>query len=196
MSVAPNDVVKVTFNTRQDGVGVVSNVFYFRNDSGLTLDNESVLDEFGLWTGYLAAQLDDFQSDTITYEEYKVYNMTQDQPIGTAPSTLTSGSVDTDAMPSGVAALITLDTGFKKTLGKKFIGGLVEAATTAGVLTPATIAYLEDVYDLFLFTQSLGGHDWMPGVWKKATSAFYPFISAVIRSVPAYQRRRKAGVGI
>lgn len=196
MSVAPNNVIRVTFNQRDAGGNLIQNVFHMRNDSGLTLDNATVLDDMHDWLSNMILQLDDIQVDSFDYESCRVYNVTTDEPVGeigfAGPP---HGTLADDPMPSGVAALVTLDTGHKRALGKKFFGGLAETATTGGSFNGAFLADMAGVLAYLLGVQSVNTHDYMPGSWRDVVNTFYPFISAVARAIPAYQRRRKTGVG-
>lgn len=196
MTVFANDVIRITHNMRHDGVGVVSNVYHFKNISAVNLSENEVLLDVETWLTGLVSELDDFMVDKISFVDYHVYNVTKDTPVGSGASPGTAGHVLTDALPSGVAALITLDTGVKKTIGKKFYGGCAEAQTTDGEWESAMMLILNGLMDYLFDTQTLNLHEWLPGSWNNVLNTFAPFIAGIVRSIPAYQRRRKAGVGI
>lgn len=196
MTVFANDVIRITHNMNLIGSGVISNVYHFKNMSGLTLSSNEVLADVEDWLTGLVSELDDFMVAPLYFVDYKVYNVTKDTPVGSGASPGVNGTVSTDELPSGVAALITLDTGVKKTIGKKFYGGCAEAQTLDGNWTAAMMLILESLMDYLYDTQTLNTHEWLPGSWNNILNTFAPFISAIVRSIPAYQRRRKAGVGI
>lgn len=110
--------------------------------------------------------------------------------------THTLGTASGDALPSGAAALITAFTQGVKTYGRKFLGRLTEglcdsdgnvsAAMTS--LGNASQAYIDDFTDSNAF-------DWQPVVHSLRSSAWLPFVSALVKAVISYQRRRKPGVG-
>lgn len=196
MAVAPNQVIRVTHRFLQLPGGFAENVYHFLNISGLTLDNVDVLNDMQDLFALLEGALDDVMVNTVSFVELHVYNITADQPVGTTPSAGGAGTLAEDPLPSGVSALVTLETGNKRTIGKKFLPGLSETTTTAGVFNAAAIADLLQAAAFMLGTQTVNGHDWLPGIVKVSTGVFYPVITALVRSTPSYQRRRKQGVGI
>lgn len=102
-------------------------------------------------------------------------------------------------LPRGVAALINLKTTDPDVSGKKYVGGLTEGSSDAGLWGTTTIAALAsfavDWYADFVGTDS--GATWTPGIWSVVDTVFRAAIShVVIPLIPAYQRRRKRGVGV
>jgi hypothetical protein len=86
-----------------------------------------------------------------------------------------------------------------KTQGKKYLPGLSELAQTAGLWVAGVLTAMGTSALAWI-----GGFDsiadptshWYPGVWSAKSLSFQSFAPTVIvRDVPAYQRRRKAGVG-
>lgn len=104
-----------------------------------------------------------------------------------------------EQLPRGVAALINLKTTDPDVSGKKYIGQLTEVSLADGLWDAAMITLLTsfavDWYAGFTGTDS--GATWTPGIWSVANTVFKAAIStAIIPTVPAYQRRRKRTVGI
>lgn len=104
-----------------------------------------------------------------------------------------------DQLPRGVAALINLKTSDPDVSGKKYIGGLIEDDSNQGLWNAAVLADIlslaVDWYASFVGTDS--GATWTPGVWSPTHTVFKTALpSVVIPAIPAYQRRRKRGVGI
>jgi hypothetical protein len=82
--------------------------------------------------------------------------------------------------------------------GKKFLPGLTEAANSDGLLINATVlamlAFAEDWSTPFVGSES--GADWTPGIWSPTeTALFQENENYSATAIPAYQRRRKRGVG-
>lgn len=108
-------------------------------------------------------------------------------------------SVAGDQLPRGVAALINASTLDPDVQGKKYLGGQVETANEDGTWSSAHLAnvalYADEWTDLFVGGTSSA--DWAPGVWSPTNTNFYAFSGAyIIPTIPAYQRRRKRGVGV
>jgi len=105
-----------------------------------------------------------------------------------------------DPLPSGVAALITIGTDVSRVMAKKYLGGLSETGQTAGLwvagvltaLASTALAWRNGWICTHMTDTSL-----FPGVWSLKTGGFKLLTGAAeVSDVPAYQRRRKAGVGV
>jgi hypothetical protein len=198
MTVAGNDILRVTVRQTDVNAGSIQNVFQFKVLSLLGEDEEVVLSD-------IAAIMDDFYSDlegiilhTTDPVDIIVFNTTQDQPVGvTAFPTYTGGTASGEGLPPGVAALITFGTGVLKVLGKKYIGLLAESGSDTGVLTAGVISTLVAAAGFLVGTIIPPGStvNYECGVvdkhgnWRKFTSFRVPGNNA-------YQRRRKLGRGI
>jgi len=104
-----------------------------------------------------------------------------------------------DPLPSGVAILGELLTDTSRVVGKKYVGGLSELAQTAGQwISTVSAAMLSSISEWMAQFQDLVDTTtyYVPGVYSTKALAFKPFTGAgVVRAIPAYQRRRKEGVG-
>jgi len=190
-----NDVIQLTMRMRISGADLMQNVWHFRVDDAAGLTDEELLADMQMWMQGVESQMDDLQHTSISYEVGKVYNLTQDRPVGPVAWYSAGGAVAGDPLPSGVAALITFYTGVKRVVGKKFFGGLVETALTAAEWTSATLATLDDIALYFFTPTTIGGHGYTPVIYNRTLKTVAPILLYAIRSVPAYQRRRKPGVG-
>lgn len=104
-----------------------------------------------------------------------------------------------EQVPRGVAALINLKTTDPDVSGKKYIAGGVEGNLDDGLWSSTYLTVLlslaVDWYAGFVGTDS--GATWTPGVWSVVGTVFRTALpSIVLPTIPAYQRRRKRGVGI
>lgn len=117
------------------------------------------------------------------------------QDVGIVDISLPGGS-PTDMTVHGAAGLVTAQTPAPKTRARKFLGCISEGLTTDGLWVPAFVLdlasfaaqWLDDVvwdelYSLSPVVAALGG-------------LVRALISATTSDVPAYQRRRKPGVGV
>ena len=128
----------------------------------------------------------------------KVTNVTTDTDLGeTNFLDFTGGENVGDPLPPGVALLVTFPTNTLRSRGRKFLPGLAEVQTADGlfsgsVLTQAAL-YAVDIASPFLGASS--GSALIAGV-RTAAGLFRAFNGGSVSTVPAYQRRRKQGVGI
>ena len=153
------------------------------------------------WVGTMFANFTTTQSDEIDGSEVAVYiydSIDDDwDEIGTTAWTYNPTAVG-DQLPRGVAALINARTTDPDVQGKKYIGGITESSVTDGLWTGAFITGLGSLADDWVdpFTGGTSGASWVPGVWSvKNTNFFAMSGNHILPTTPAYQRRRKRGVG-
>lgn len=110
------------------------------------------------------------------------------------------GDVASTTLPAANAGLMVANTAEPSLQGKKYVPGLSEGTVEAGVITTGALADLanlmvEYLTPIDLVTPSLV--TMIPGIYSTAKEEFFAFNgSGTITNVPAYQRRRKPGVGI
>jgi hypothetical protein len=123
---------------------------------------------------------------------------TVDREIGDTSFDL-AGDVATLGEPAAVAPFMYAPTNRAKTRGRKFIPGWADGRMENGVVNATGLADLTSLAALYIdtLTDLVSGAVLIPGVVSTVTVDFHPFIgSASVTNVPAYQRRRKPGVGI
>ena len=104
-----------------------------------------------------------------------------------------------EQLPRGVALLINARTLDADVSGKKYIGGLTEPSALDGIWWSTMLASAADYADDWIapFTGATSTAPWVPVVWSPTKTQPWVFNGAVIiPTIPAYQRRRKQGVGI
>lgn len=196
MAVNIGDVLKITVQGHTGGAGIYENVFHCIWNAPDDYAESSAMVAILAWVDAYTSYLDDIVCTNTTFELIKCYNETADLPVGEAVPTHSVGTIATDPLPSGVAALVTLYTGFKRTVGKKFIAGLPEAATTLGEWGGATLGALALIAEFWIGPQApIVGVSFTMCTYKKLGHLAHAIYTGVIRAVPGYQRRRKAGVG-
>jgi len=77
--------------------------------------------------------------------------------------------------------------------GKKFWPGFTEAASQAGAWQAAVVANMLPAAAIWVANFGATS-EWIPGAYSLSTG-FRALIRERVRDVPAYQRRRKQGVG-
>jgi hypothetical protein len=103
---------------------------------------------------------------------------------------------DTNQMlPHGVAGLLTFPTTTSKTRGRKFIPGLSEVACEDGVWLSACLTNLLDMADLYMDDVIYDSVYVMRPVLLSTKGNVLNYNAYSASGTPAYQRRRKPGVG-
>lgn len=196
MTVVLNDVIKVTVKSSMPNGSVIENVYHLKKIGGGDLSEADAMEDIVLWVTSLHDQLDDLQVTTLTYDSVDAYNVTQDRPVSSS-SLVGGGDLAADPLPPGVAALVSCDTGVKRGVGRKYIAGISEALTTGGEFVAGALVSLGEYADKLTEVYNSGAtdSDWQAGIYRKFHNQFAPFIGWAVNAIPAYQRRRKPGVG-
>lgn len=98
---------------------------------------------------------------------------------------------------AGVAGYIQATTERAKSLGKKYVPGYGEGSVTDGAFISSVLTNLAAMLVLWLLDIPMTGAAVLaPGVLSRVTDTFQEFTGGgYVTDVPAYQRRRKPGVG-
>jgi hypothetical protein len=109
-----------------------------------------------------------------------------------------NGDVIEDVTPAAVSGYLMGYTAVPKARGSKYVPGIAETQINEGEFTAPALVKLATLLAIYLADVSLGsGASLEMGVLSKALGAFVSFTgSGLVESLPAYQRRRKQGVGI
>jgi hypothetical protein len=199
MSVHNLDVIRATARMKWAGVVDVQNTFTAVLGSGTSISDEDAKDDLAAWLEDMYTITALLMPTNLTFEDIDYFNLTQDAPMGTLswPTLVAGNGATTEIAATGVCAVITAFTNVVRVHGRKFFGPLVETVIDAGYLNSTVMTGMAGVITLWItpFTGTVSGETWAPGVWQRLTGTFKTFRDAVIRNVPGYQRRRKAGVG-
>lgn len=134
----------------------------------------------------------------LVYNAIRMFDVTDNQDLGIEPwPVLETGANSGSALPLGVAGLVTLPTDIPKVRGRKFFGGFTEESVVDGLLVSSTFDALVDVADFMLTAQTgdVSSNLWVFGVPTPVGGGFQRVTSSLVGNIPAYQRRRKQGVG-
>lgn len=135
--------------------------------------------------------------DNLTYESLYFKNLTQNEDMGQFDwLSLTAGESAGEVLPLGVAALLTFPTAQPKVRGRKFLPPFAETNLTDALWGSATVTLLSTVASGVAagFIGDVSSEPYVFGVSNQA-GLFRPFIEGLTTNIPAYQRRRKQGVG-
>lgn len=182
-----------------DGV-IAMNIFYFRADFTSEQTEADVLTAFTAWVEGVYNEVVNEISDQVSLGDLTgyVYNTLLDQwdNIGSATPTKVGTEV-TDMLPHGVAALVRAYSTNPRSIARKYIPGFGEDQQTdgtwvAGALT--TLAAFGDAWSTL--TVLSAGNVLHPGVFDTTLKIVHILTGTeVVLVEPAYQRRRRPGVG-
>jgi hypothetical protein len=203
MSIQVGDVLKVVAILSWLDGDIAQNVFNaVITGTGGPYDDGDIVADALTWVGTMYANLTSNMSDEIDGSEVRVYtydNVDDDwDEIGSSAWTF-NPSEATDQLPRGVAGLVNARTTDPDVNGKKYLPGICEGGCTDGQFGAGQLSAHANFADDWMssFTGGTSGASWVPGIWSPTRTNFYACSgTAIIPSIPAYQRRRKRGVGI
>lgn len=203
MAVTVGDILRVVAVMSYLDGDILQNVFNVAIASGSgPFDDADILDDMVDWLDNMYANLTSHSTDEVDGSECRVYfydSVDDDwDEVGIEAFTW-DPSAALEQLPRGVALLLNAKSSNPDVNGKKYIGALTEGAVDDGLFNAATItgaaAYAVDWFTDFV--GSATGATFNPGIWSPTRTAFFEMGEVVIiPSIPAYQRRRKNGVGI
>lgn len=127
-------------------------------------------------------------------------NLTTGLDLGTVPFTWTGGASSDSYLPTGVAALITFPTNTLGRRGRKFLMAMVEGDQVDSLWSSSVLGDMAAYATTLLDMGPWGSAD-INLLYCIINSDGPPYASTLptgylVRDIPAYQRRRKVGVGI
>lgn len=203
MTLTTGDIVKIVATILWDDGNVMQNVFNaVLTGAGGPWAEADVIDDAGSWLTAMYTNITTLVSDTTqgsSVEGYVYDPIDDDWDEFDTDNWTWAPTNATGELPRGAAALLNGKTTDPDVSGKKYIGGMAEGALGDGLWSAGTISDLVDwgADWLIPFVGTASGADWTPGIWSPTRTVFLPSnLVAVIPTIPAYQRRRKRGVGI
>ena len=203
MSIPEGSILKMVVSCLWTDGNIIQNVFNaVVTGAGAPWDEADIVLDAISWAEDLFFNLTGGTTNHLDGSQVQVYEFDpQDQDwdeVGSGAFTWNPTGTG-EQLPRGVAALINLRTLDPDVSGKKYVGGMVETNLDDGLWSSTILAdllsFAVDWYAGFVGTDS--GADWLPGVWSPKGTVFKTALPQVtIPAIPAYQRRRKRGVGI
>jgi len=203
MSITVGDILKVVVSLVWDDGEINQNVYNaVISGTGGPYDDTDIVDDGEDWADVLYSNLYPYMDPEIagSHVTVYVYDPADDDwdEVGTNAWGLSCTGA-TNALPRGVAGLVNARTLNPDVQGKKYLPGLIEGICDQGLWQSAgTAAFLAFALDwVTAFTGATSGASWIPVVWSVANTVATAMSGEVtIPTIPAYQRRRKQGVGI
>ncbi len=203
MDISAGDILRIVAVLSYLDGDIIMNVFNaLIGSGGGPFDPQDIVDDAVDWMDAVYLNVVADMSNNVNGSEIRVYvyDAAEDDwdEVGIDPFTFDPTQI-ADNTAKGVAGLINAKTTNADVSGKKYLGAVTEDATADGVLNAPYIAALAAFGADWLtdFTGAVSGAAWEPGVWSPTRLEILPFSGTIIiPSEPAYQRRRKSGVGI
>lgn len=195
------EIVRVVVKYSQPNASETLNVFWFKITDNAPSDEQMVGDfeEWVLneWGGPWA----DFAASDVSVERFDIDIInpdgTVDRNIGGTTVTL-AGTVLGDVNSAADSGYIMAYTALPKSRGSKYVPGLADTDVVNNLISSEAFTDLLNLVAVFLavYVGIESGAEYSPGVLRRAVDLFELFQdSGYVTDVPAYQRRRKLGVG-
>lgn len=204
MTVSTGDILKVVVSLVYPAdAGINQNVFHaLVSGAGSPWADGDIVDDALAWVADMYANLTTFLTDDVEGSQIQVYkwdtiNLDWDE-VGSDPWTF-SPTQTAEYLPRAVAGLVLARTVDPDVLGKKYIPAMTENHVSNGLwIAAAMSAFIAYATDWVVgFTGGTSGASWNPGIWSPTQELLFDMSGTVVANiVPAYQRRRKRGVGI
>ncbi len=205
MTVAVNDILKIVWQAKVDGIGTrIQNVFYWLvnvlNDGG----EANVASDFEAKLPAMYDNISDWFSLDYILESVRVTNETQKTFVGEPTPVFIGGAAANTSTPAQVAVQVLARAVELGHTGRKYVGPTIEATHTNGVIVAAAKIDFE-VYAIEWATGFIGGistNDYQPVIVKFAVGggidSFLPLnaLLTTVTPVARTQRRRIPGRGL
>lgn len=194
------DVLRCACTWRFASAADIVNVVDLRPNElvGSALDSD-VIQGVGQWfnTVYADGGITGLMSSLNVHQDIAIYNLTDDYPVGyTGRLPVLDGEGVAEALPTGVSALLTFRTAVSRRLGRKYLPPFTIDQLDDGRWGAGTMTVLAAVAVDYRLSVAVGEDFELQYVVRASASAASNVASsAIVRDVPAYQRRRKIGVG-
>jgi len=195
------ELFRATFHYQQPGSSAVQNVFHWRYD-GTPTSNQAVADAIATWAlDDWGARWQELAATDVELDSVEVFRVDFDgSPISALGTQFINsfGLRTSDMLTAAVSAFMQADTAVPGRRGRKYVPGLAEGNVNNGVLDAAQLVDLALLLAEYVNLIPVGVSGVLtPGVVSRLLELFTEFLDAgSITDVPAYQRRRKPGVGI
>ena len=201
MTVSEGDIIKLVLDHTYPGAGTALNIFEY-TFGGLDRDDASFMEDVaeyfttGWGAHWQALAPEGAFMDSVSGVIIDIAGVVL-RDLGSEIINL-EGTAGNEVSPAAVSGYLLANTAIPQVRGSKYVPAIGEASVEQGELSAAALLDLGLLLVEYLNPQVLtGGGTIFPGVLSSRTSQFELFtLQGAIDSRPAYQRRRKVGVGI
>jgi len=195
----PADIARTTVTIIQPDGSIANNVFTAAWNGTSPRDDQDAVDDFKLYLDDMYAVIGLDMNEDYEIRDFEVGRVIpgsdpeQLQFIGIGDITPQPSNVN-EPLPYGVAMLFSARlNGPGGGSGKKYWPGFTEAACIAGIWDPLVVNNMVPAAQIWADLFGSTG-EWIPGSYS-LSKGFRALLRESVRSIPAYQRRRKQGVG-
>jgi hypothetical protein len=180
-----------------DGVEDVVNVFQLQHTTGVAVTDAQAVADIGQFMDDLYVILEGILTILMIAREIKIFNKTQLILLGAYPFPTFNGGLQVlPPTAPGVAILSNFATGIPRVTPRKYWGVMTETSMdTQGQWEVPTLAVIATANSLLLAEYIGVNSNWQYGYFSPKIAGFAQPNSAIVTSIPAYQRRRKQGRG-
>ena len=202
MSVVAGDILRVVATLVWLDGNIMQNVFNaVVTGAGSPFDDDDVVDDCQDWVEDMYANLVTLMTDQVDGSQTQVYrydSIDDDwDEVGSGGFSFNPSSTN-DQLPRGVACLINARTLDPDVQGKKYLGGLTDVEALGGLWTATALTAVSLFAGDWVtaFVGATSGASFTPAVWSVAGTVAKALDGSItLPTVPAYQRRRKRGIG-
>lgn len=200
MTIQNNEELKVVQEINMPDSVVAVNVFYFRTAFSVAQQEADILDSLETWIEALFTTLLAEVSDLLTLGDMTMYSYDtvamQWDNEGTRTPSVTFANTS-EMLPHGVSALVRAYTVNARIIARKYLAGFGETSQADGTWIATTLTHLADFGAAWDDVEVISsGNELRPAVFStKFGSAWLLSGTEVVLADPAYQRRRRPGVG-
>jgi hypothetical protein len=196
--IAVDQLVRIIATFDLDGVSKAQNVYHAECTNDAAQEDSYVLQAGLEFVENAMANLTTLINEDVSLETVEVYARVEGEfePLGSKAGTW-SGSAGGERLPSGVAALVRF---FKLRSGysdKKYLAGFHEGTITGDQWSAALITGCENYADDVIAEFTASNDTQLTACsFDRVSGVTTPYSDKSVSSVPAYQRRRRPGVGL
>lgn len=203
MSITVGDILRVVAVMAWTDGDIAQNVFNaVITGSGGPFTDADIVADAKAWLDNMYANMTGEISNQIDGSEVRVYlyDSVDDDWDEVGSDTWTWDPTETnEPSPRGVSILINARTLDPDVSGKKYLAGNtiqdIDDSLFSAAIVANAVLFAADWYTAF--TGGTSGASWTPAIWSPTrTNALVLNGTVLVPTIPAYQRRRKQGVGI
>jgi len=199
MTVSEGDLLRATLRYTYPAAGIALNIFEWTY-GGIDREDVDFLADFGEWANDWSGRWNDLaavDSELDAMDVVAIDNTGQViRDLGTFLLNVSGTEIGT-VSPAAVSGYLLANTAIPQVRGSKYVPAMAESAIDGGEFDAAAIVDLVLLLATYVTPFVLdGGGTVFPGVLSSKTAAFELFTGlGGVETLPAYQRRRKEGVG-
>lgn len=192
-----DDIIRIGAVLRYDNTEDIVNVYHVKLTDGGPVTWETIDSTLQAYMDSAVATIDTEWSTLITAGELQVSNVTQQTVFGAIDwNTFAQGGAAGEPTAAGVACFGFARTRVPRVQIRKYFGVFPQSSMVDGLWDAGVLAAVEDVLEYHIQEQSMGGGLFLQGVaYNRTERTSEEGVTVAVRAEPAYQRRRKRGVG-